>query len=322
LLKRVFLNGILSSPKRVKIFGHVLRIYQRSGLSEAVEQSGILRIFSDELHEKQKLLPTIDEEFFDESVPELISQEGEKRGRVAFLSGCIMNVAFADVHRDAVDVLLKNGYEVLIPKNQGCCGSLHAHNGELESAKRLARKLIDLFGKYEFDALIVDSAGCGAFMKEYRSIFADDPEYADRAQQVSVKVKDISEFLIEVGLTREPGILHKKVTYHEACHLVHTQKVSMQPRQLIQMIPGIEFVELPEATWCCGSAGIYNVVRYDDSMKILDRKMKNITSTGAEIVVTANPGCHLQIQYGIRKYGLNMEVLHPISLLAKSYSSK
>lgn len=253
---------------------------------------------------------------------ELISPGGDIRGRVAFLSGCIMNVAFADVHRDAVDVLLKNGFEVLIPKDQGCCGSLHAHNGEMNNAKRLARKLIEIFERYEFDALIVDSAGCGAFMKEYSRIFADEPIYAGRAAKLSAKVKDISEFLIEVGLTRKPGPLNKKITYHEACHLVHTQKVSKQPRQLIQMIPGVEFVELPEATWCCGSAGIYNVVRYDDSMKILDRKMKNVISTDAEIVVTANPGCHLQIQYGIKRSGLKMEVLHPVSLLAKSYSSR
>jgi glycolate oxidase iron-sulfur subunit len=321
-LKRVFLKGVLSSPNRIKLFGRFLRIYQRSGLGEAVEQSGILKIFSNELHEKQKLLPTIDMEFFDESVPELISPGGDIRGRVAFLSGCIMNVAFADVHRDAVDVLLKNGFEVLIPKNQGCCGSLHAHNGEMSNAKRLARKLIETFERYEFDALIVDSAGCSAFMKEYSRIFTDEPVYADRAAKLSAKVRDVSEFLIDVGLTRKPGPLNKKITYHEACHLVHTQKVSKQPRQLIQMIPGIEFVELPEATWCCGSAGIYNVVRYDDSMKILDRKMKNVISTDAEIVVTANPGCHLQIQYGIKRYGLKMEVLHPVSLLAKSYSSR
>jgi glycolate oxidase iron-sulfur subunit len=230
-----------------------------------------------------------------------------------------MNVVFSKIHHDAVKVLTANGYEVVIPKNQVCCGSLHAHNGEIKTAKSLARKNIDVFEQYQFDALVIDSAGCSAFMKEYNRILADDSKYAERAKMFSSRVKDISEFLAEVGLKKEPKHLGKKVTYHEACHLVHTQKISKQPRQLIQSIPGIEFVELPESTWCCGSAGIYNIVRYDDSMKILERKMKNIELTGAEIVLTANPGCHLQIQFGIRKFGLQMEVLHPISLLARAY---
>ena len=320
-LKKVFLQNVLSSPGRIKSAARLMRFYQRCGLRDAVEQSGILKIFSAQLCEKHKLLPTINDKFFDDEVAEVISPQGEIRGRVAFLSGCIMNVAFTDIHHDAVNVLTANGFEVVIPKKQVCCGSLHAHNGEIETAINLARKNIEVFEQFQFDALIVDSAGCGAFMKEYGRVFANDKLYAERAVSLSAKVKDISEFLMEIELTKKPGNLNKKVTYHEACHLVHTQKVSCQPRQLIQLIPGIEFVELPEATWCCGSAGIYNVVRYDDSMKILDRKINNLAFTKADIVVTANPGCHLQLQYGISKYRLNMEVVHPVSLLARSYRS-
>ncbi len=313
-LKKIFLNKILPSQKRTKIAARILRIYQRSGLEGAIKESGLLRLFSDKLHEQHQLLPKVQDNFFDEEYPEVIRLISNIRGRVAFLSGCIMNVAFSDIHRDAIYVLVKNGFEVIIPTGQVCCGSLHAHNGEIDSAKFLAQKNIEVFEKYQYDTLVVDSAGCSAFMKEYSRIFAEDEEYAERAKIFSQKVKEITEFLSEVGLTMPLVSVNKKVTYHEACHLVHAQKISRQPRELIQLIPGIEFIELPEATWCCGSAGIYNVVRYDDSMKILNRKIKNLESTGADIVVTANPGCHLQLQYGIKKYGLNMQVMHPISL--------
>jgi len=319
IFKKIFLNYILSSPEKTKKAFKLLRLYQKSGLKVAVEQSNILKVFSDKLHHKHQLLPTVDERFFDEEFAEILSPKQGIRGRVAFLTGCIMNVAFTKIHRDAVRVLLLNGFEVIIPKNQNCCGSLHAHNGEIEFAKKLVRKNIEYFEKFNFDSIIVDSAGCGAFMKEYGRILFDDDAFKDRASMFSSKVKDISEFLIEVGLTREPKNLKKKVTYHDACHLVHTQKISQQPRKLIQSIPGIEFIELSESSWCCGSAGIYNIVRFNDSMKILERKMINIRSTNADVVITANPGCHLQIQFGIKKYGLKMEVMHPVSLLSEAY---
>ncbi|MBI3195294.1 MAG: (Fe-S)-binding protein [Ignavibacteriae bacterium] len=318
--KSVFL-GIFSSKRLTKLWARMLWMYQHSGLQEATEQSGILRLFSQQLHEKQSLLPTISDSFFDESFPEIIKPNGEVRGRVAFLSGCIMNVAFAEIHRDAIEVLLKNGFEVVIPKAQVCCGSLHGHNGEIKQAKELARKNIEVFEQFGFDALIVDSAGCGAFMKEYGKLLTDDVAFAIRAEQLSNKTKDITEFLAGIELVPPTTSINKRITYHEACHLVHTQKISQQPRQLLKQIPGIEFVELPEATWCCGSAGIYNVLRFDDSMQMLERKIKNLQSTQAEIVVTANPGCHLQLQYGIKKNGMNnIEVVHPVTLLKRSYS--
>ncbi len=321
ILKLVFLKGVLSSPVRTKWAAKLLRFYQHCGLFEAVERSNILSVFSEQLHEKHAMLPKISDMFFDEVTPEVLQPTGKPRGRVAFLSGCVMNVAFADVHRDAVAVLLANDFEVVIPKQQVCCGSLHGHNGDVKNAKTLARTNIDVFEQYNCNYLIVDSAGCGAFLKEYGKLFAYDEVYADKAEALARKTKDITEFLAEVGFEASKKSLNKRVTYHEACHLVHTQKISQQPRSLIQSIPGIEFVELPEATWCCGSAGIYNVVRFDDSMQLLERKMKNLASTNADIVVTANPGCHLQLQYGIKKLGLKMEVMHPVSLLNRVYSS-
>jgi len=321
LARFLILDVVLGSSRRTKIFGRALRWYQRCGLRDAVEGSRILTIFSSRLHEKHAMLPRASTRFFDETVPETISAVGERRGRVVFLSGCIMNIALADVHRDSIDVLTRNGFEVIVPASQGCCGSLHGHNGGIPKALELAKRTVDLFEGLDFDALIVDSAGCGAYLKEYGKLLSGDPDYGARAERLARKTKDITEFLPAVGFAKPGGRISGRVTYHEACHLLHTQKISRQPREIIASVPGLDMVELPEASWCCGSAGIYNVTRYDDSMDMLARKMENLRSTRADIVVTANPGCHLQLQYGIRKHGLAMKVMHPVSLLKKGYDS-
>jgi glycolate oxidase iron-sulfur subunit len=321
LLKGVLLNGVLVSRRRLRLVARIMWIYEQSGLREAVERSRILSLFSLRIEEKHAMLPRFSSRPFDESVEEVLpSTTGKRKGRVAFLSGCIMNVTRPEVHRDAIEVLRASGFEVVVPKLQECCGSLHGHNGEIEAARALARKNLDVFERDDFDYFIVDSAGCGAFLKDYGVLLAADDRYAENAAAFSMRVKDITEFLAGIELPPLRAI-SGRVTYHDACHLVHTQKIGAQPRKLIQSIPDIKFVELPESTWCCGSAGIYNMVRFDDSMKLLEQKMKNIASTGAEIVVTANPGCHLQLEYGIRNFGLRMEVMHPVQLLMRAYGS-
>lgn len=321
-MKNIILHGILSTPARTKFAAKILRLYQRSGVQEAVDKSEILGLFSKKLQAKHTMLPVVAKDFFDESVSEIIPAIGSRRGRVALLSGCIMNVTLSNIHHDVVHVLVNNGFEVVIPKLQVCCGALHAHYGEVESAKALAKKNIDVFEKFELDALIVDSAGCSAFLKEYGHVLTDDEAYSTKAAALALKTKDVTEFLAEVGFIIPQQGVNKRVTYHEACHLVHTQKISQQPRQIIKSIPELEIVELPEATWCCGSAGMYNAVRFDDSMTLLERKMKNLQSTNADIVLTANPGCHLQLLYGIKKFGLKTEVMHPVSLLRASYKAE
>jgi glycolate oxidase iron-sulfur subunit len=327
IIKSVLLRGILSSKARTKFVASLLRFYRKSGVQQAIDDSHILTLISEKLQAKHALLPAIEDEWFDGKADQVIPTTAAKRGRVAFLSGCIMNIAFPGIHRDVVSVLTTNGFEVIIPKNQVCCGSLHAHYGDTTDARSLARKNIDAFVALDVDAIIVDAAGCGAFLKEYHHLLADDKEYAAKAESIARKTKDITEFLAEVGfelpepcegLKPSQGFCATRVTYHEACHLVHTQKISQQPRQIIESIPGVQLVELPEATWCCGSAGIYNVVRYDDAMKLLERKMNHLASTKADIVLTANPGCHLQLQYGIKKFGLKMKVMHPVSLLRRA----
>ncbi len=315
IVKKILLNGILASRFRTKLVAAMLRFYRHSGLQKVIGAVGLPA----SLRARLDLLPPVAKRSFDASVGELVPHAGMKKGRVAFLTGCIMNVSFPEIHADVVDVLTRNGFDVVIPKQQVCCGSLHAHYGEVQGAMALARKNIEVFEKYEFDALIVDSAGCGAFIKEYGRHFENDPVYAQRARSLANKTKEIMEFLSEVGFERPSHGREQHVTYHEACHLVHTQKISGPPREIINSVPGAELKELPESTWCCGSAGIYNVVRFDDSMQLLDRKMNHIKSTNAEIVCTANPGCHIQLQYGIKRFGLNMDVVHPVSLLNRAY---
>ena len=245
-----------------------------------------------------------------------------------------MDVAFADVNMDTVRLLLHHGCAVVVPRGQACCGSLQAHNGGLEAAREMAKHNIRLFDRDDLEYIVLNSAGCGAFMKEYGHVFSDDPEWGPRATRVSNKTKDVTEFLVETGFwpagfpdgsgKREhleapvsvaARLKGKRVGYHDACHLVHTQKISAQPRELLKSVPGIEYVELPEASWCCGSAGIYNIVRYDDSMKMLDRKVENIRTIQPDVIVTGNPGCMLQIQYGLKVQGMKTELMHTATFL-------
>jgi glycolate oxidase iron-sulfur subunit len=225
-----------------------------------------------------------------------------------------MNIAFADVHRDAVTVLARSGFDVVIPPGQGCCGALHGHNGDPGEAGRLAGQLSSLLAGVEADAVVVDSAGCAAHLKGYASILPGDAD----AAALAARTREITEFLHEQGCARPVNDLGTSLTYHEACHLVHSQGISRAPRELLASIPGEPLRELPEATWCCGSAGIYNVTRSDDATALLDRKMANIALTGARVVATANPGCHLQIAHGARRAGLDLRVVHPVTLLRES----
>ncbi len=318
-LKRFFLRNVLSNKNHLKRVAKILRFYQNSGAEWLVKKSGIAKIFTPKLAKLQELSPRADLNFFDESVPEIVSPEGNIKYRVGFLSGCLMNVAFSKVNDDTIKVLLHHDCEIIIPKDQVCCGSLQAHNGDFDIARELAKKNVDVFSRYELDAIVMNSAGCGALMKEYGHYLHNDSDYADAAQMLSKKVKDISEFLYEIGLKKPNQDFKKRVTYHDACHLVHAQKISMQPRELIKSIPGIDYVELNEASWCCGSAGIYNVTNYDDSMKVLDRKMRNIDETKAEYIVANNPGCITQIEHGSKFNKMQYHVVHFATLLKEIY---
>ena len=223
-------------------------------------------------------------------------------------------------HADTVEVLAQNGCEVVTPPEQLCCGSLHAHNGEWELARNLARKQIDLFPPADFDAIISNAGGCGSHLKHFAKLLADDPLYRERALVWDQKLKDIHEWLVQIGIQKPRAELPSMVvTYHESCHLCHGQKVSSQPRQLLRSIPNLRLVELPESAWCCGSAGVYNLIQPEMANQLLARKLKHIRATGVRIVATGNPGCLLQLINGSVQADYPLRVVHPVTLLAEAY---
>jgi glycolate oxidase iron-sulfur subunit len=330
-------SGVLKSPKRnlirafairwlfmdlshLRFVGRILRIYQQLGLQALVRGSGVLKLLPKRLQELEGITPDIQPKFSAELIAPVTPAVGAKRYRVAMLIGCAQDLIFSDINRDTVEVLARNGCEVITPPKQLCCGSLHAHNGEWEMAQQLARKQLEQFPPDQFDAIITNAGGCGSHLKHYHKLLANDPAYRDRAVLWDKKVKDIHEWLVEIGI--QPPANHapaQVVTYHESCHLAHGQKITTQPRQLLGLIPNLKLVELPESLWCCGSAGIYNIVQPEMANQLLDRKLKHIKSTGVSIVANGNPGCLLQLINGAKHQGLNLRVVHPVTLLAEAY---
>ncbi len=314
-------HKLLPSKKMMSLLGFALRLYKISGIQALVRTSGLLKILPGNLEVLESLTPDVSKLRMQRPLHEVTGAVSEKKCRVGFLSGCMMGIVFGEVNRTCVRVLAENGCEVIAPRDQTCCGALHAHNGEREKAKQLATHNIDVFEKLDVEAIVVNAAGCGATMKEYGELLKNDPVYAERAEEFSRKVKDISEFLCEISFRPPGGEIKSRVAYDEPCHLLHGQGVSDQPKELLKSIPGLELVRLKEADWCCGSAGIYNISNCDVSMEILERKIANIAASGAETVATGNPGCMIQIKYGLKRANLNVEVVHPVELLDRAYSN-
>lgn len=317
-LGSMLLNGIFTSRTRIRMLARLLWLYQRSGLQALLRKTGLIQLPGKRLAGLEGLTPVIEDHFTPEGTFPAV---GERRLRVGLLAGCVQDVAFAQVNRDTIEVLQANGCEVVVPAGQQCCGSLHGHNGAIDAAQRLASANLDAFPLDSLDAVIVNSAGCGSFMKHYDRLLADDPDRRGLARKWSAMVKDISEFLVDIGFRKPAGrpsgtIL---VTYHDACHLCHGQEIRQQPREILRSIPGIKFVELPESEWCCGSAGIYNITHPELAAKLLERKMRNIAATGATVVASGNPGCTIQLLHGASRGGRRLAVEHPVTLLAKAY---
>ena len=326
LIRAIALKWLFMNSRRLHFVARLIRAYQRLGLQSIVRRSGVLKLLPKRLCELEAMTPEIQPRFSAELIAPVTPAVGTKRFRVAMLTGCAQDPIFSNVNRDTVEVLVHNGCEVVTPREQSCCGSLHAHNGEWELAQNLARRNIDQFPPDEFDAIITNAGGCGSHLKHFGNLLADDSAYRDRAALWDKKVKDIHEWLIEIGLPHLPTtgradlpVCHGTVTYHESCHLCHGQKITAQPRELLRAIPGLKLVELPESSWCCGSAGIYNLIQPQMAGELLQRKIGHIKSTGAQIVATANPGCLLQLINGARQEGLKLRIVHPITLLAEAY---
>ncbi len=320
-------------PRLLRLVGRMLRVYQSSGLDRLMRRLQFFRLIPERLRELEPQTPRMAAKFSDELIAEVEGRDAAStrgadaaaRPRVGLLTGCVQDLAFPDVNRDTADVLLANGCEVVTPRNQFCCGSLHAHNGEIGLARDLARKQIDMFDVNSLDALITNAGGCGSHLKKFGHLLHDDAAYAERARVWDTKVKDIHEWLVQIGI-RKPraGCGFDKVTYHESCHLCHGQKVVSQPRLVLNAIPGLTVFELPESNWCCGSAGIYNITQPEQSAKLLQRKLACIEMTGAPVVATSNPGCHMQLAAGLRQHTDHTckEVTQPVTLLARAYRAE
>ena len=320
--RRITLDFLFMRPAALRTAGRLLRVYQRSGLESWARRIGLTRLLPPDLRRLEPQAPAIAPRFSAELIAASEGPPGSVRARVALLTGCVQDLVFPEVNRDTADVLLANGCAVDTPRNQPCCGSLHAHNGEMELARTLARRMIDLIPPDRYDAIISNAGGCGSHLRHYGPLLADDPVYRARAEAWDHKLRDVQEWLVELGCrppAASPYSDPVAVTYHESCHLVHGQKISRQPRMLLRLLPGVTLTELPESSWCCGSAGIYALTQPEQADALLKRKVGHIAATGAQIVATANPGCHLQIARGLKEAATRVQVEHPVSLLAKAY---
>lgn len=321
VIRSLAIHWLFGSVNRLQVVGRLLRLYQQLGFQTIVRRSGLLRLLPKRLRELEAITPQIQADFSSERISAVTAPAGHKRYRVAMLTGCAQDLIFSDVNQDTVEVLARNGCEVITPAEQLCCGSLHAHNGEWEWAQELARKQIDQFPPDQFDAIISNAGGCGSHLKHYHKLLGDDPAYQHRAKLWDQKVKDIHEWLGQIGIEppRSGSTEQVVVTYHESCHLAHGQKITAEPRRLLRSIPHLKLVELPESNWCCGSAGIYNLIQPEMANELLVRKLKHIRSTRATVVATGNPGCLLQLINGAKKEGLTLRIAHPVTLLAEAY---
>jgi len=316
VIRWLALRQLMPHRQRLRLMARFLRLYQSLGLSTLVRKSGLL---PKGLQAMENLLPPLAPRFFDYTQP--APAIGEKQGDVAFFYGCVQDAFLNSVNAATVRVLQRNGYEVHFPLSQTCCGAAALHMGEQALTRGLARQNIDACAARDYVAIINNAGGCGATLKEYAHLLADDPAYVEKARAFVAKLQDVNEFL--AGHLHNPptGKVAKRVTYVDSCHLRHGQKVIKQPRQLLKAIPGLTLVELQHQDQCCGSAGVYNIVQADTANQVLDAKLADIANTGAEIVITANTGCHMQMIYGVRKAGLQAEVVHLVELLDRSYQA-
>jgi glycolate dehydrogenase iron-sulfur subunit len=316
LARNFVFRGLLPYPRRIAVLARLLYAYQRSGLQSLARSSGILRLLG--LADREKLLPPIDRDFFFSNLGRTYPAVGVRRARVALFAGCVAQVSFSALHDATIRVLTANGCEVVVPAGQLCCGALAAHAGVRDVARSLARTNLDVFLSGNFDAVITNAAGCGSTLKEYEHLFAEGTAENGKAHEFRKKMRDATEFLADLGLTAKLSPLPMRATYQDSCHLLHGQKVREAPRKLLRSIPELKLVEMAMADYCCGSAGSYNVTETETSLALLAEKMKHARATNAQVIVTANPGCLLQMRAGAAIHGMGQEVVHVMELLDRA----
>jgi glycolate oxidase iron-sulfur subunit len=316
LVRDFFYKKVLHNLRLLEFMAKLVRFYQRSGMQTLLRKLGILKLLG--VADMDRLSPRIDSKFFFSEIGKTFPAVGERRGKVAFVAGCINNVAFSHLNRATVNVLTQNGIEVHVPAGQGCCGALDSHAGYRNEARKLARNNIEVFLKGGYDAIVTNAAGCGSTLKEYDDLLEHDEQFVGRGREFSAKVKDITEYLAQVGLRTPRKMINRNVIYQDACHLLHAQKVKSPPRELLRAI-GCRLVEIPHADQCCGSAGVYNVTQNELSMKILENKMDDISSVSADMLATGNVGCMIQLRAGVDKRAMKLPVNHVVELLDEAF---
>jgi glycolate oxidase iron-sulfur subunit len=317
-LFRRMLFATFPHASRLRAMALPLRVYQRSGLQKLVRGSGLLKLLPKRFAAMEALLPVVPANY-SAKMPVRTAANGIQRRRVGMLSGCVQQVFFAHVNAATARVLAAEGCEVITPAVQECCGALMLHSGLEDQAAEMAKKMIAAFEAAEVETIVINAAGCGSTMKEYGHLLRDDPAWAARARAFSAKCKDIAEVLCELEPVAPRNPLPVRVAYHDACHLRHAQGIFREPRQVLLGVPGLEIAEIAEASLCCGSAGVYNLLQPEPAEQLGDRKVANLLETRAAAVVSANPGCLLQLMSGLRRRGEKaMPAFHMVELLDAS----
>ncbi len=319
-LRALVLRQLLPYPKRLSMLFGLLRAYQRSGVQRLLRASRLLRILPGGLSEAESMLPPLPSSAYNMNHVDARPSSGTKK--VAMLTGCVMPHLYPRTHEATVRVLARHGVDVVDVPQQSCCGALSVHAGDRVTGRDLARRNIDAFLAAGVDAIVVNSAGCGATLSEYGELMEPDDAYAEKARRFSELVVDVNEFVANIGVQAPQAALSVRVTYQDSCHLVHGQKVRNAPRQLLDAIPGLELVEMETPDRCCGSAGIYSLAQQEMSMSLLDDKMRDVAKTEASVIATANPGCMMQLEACLRRQGLNGRVVHVVELLDEAYRAE
>jgi glycolate oxidase iron-sulfur subunit len=319
--QRWVLYGMFPYPNRMKLALAPVRWMQAMGLDRLADRLGVINLLPEKLRRMHRLLPPLRKR--EPPLPDRLPAIGPRRARVALFTGCVADAIFHHVNWATARVLQYNGCDVVVPKSQVCCGAIHYHSGAGQPALQLAKQNAEAFPLDSVDAVIINVAGCGSMLKDYghmaHELASDNPVVGEQLRKFAEKVKDVSEFLSDLGPIRPEGIVKRKAAYHDACHLAHAQRIREQPRELLSLVPGLELAPLAESDICCGAAGSYNLTEGGMADRLAERKLNNILATGADTLVSANAGCTLQIQAALRQSGHDVWVAHPMEILDRSY---
>ena len=317
--KETLFGNVIPNPTLMELGTWPLRVYEKLGIRRTTYALGLRKLLSGKVRDMESMLPRLPKRPLRQVLPEITDSNNESRYRVGFFLGCAQSLMFADESAATVRVLARNGCTVVTPKETVCCGVPALGYGRVDLVQEQAKHNIALFEQANVESIVTDCATCGSTLKDYGKLLDDDPDWAERAAEFSARVRDISEFLMSIPLEKPKGRVEARVTYHDPCHLRRGQNVWKEPRELLKIIDGVEFIELPEADWCCGSAGSQLITHYETSLKVLKRKTDNLASTGAEYIASGCPGCQMQLNVGVQRNGLHVKVVHPIVLLDRAY---